>query len=740
VHPADARGDGGNVVQAARLLGMSRSALRYRLQRYGLGRSGRRHVSAPRAARDVVATPRHTDGQDEAPSVNAPVPAPSWEQALVEKLQGFGGVLVQHTTSLFLVVFGMPRALEQMPQRAVQAALAIRHLALEARTAPGREPSLEVRQVVHLGPLLVERGTSEPSTRFLAVGETLSLPFRLLGHAAPGEMLVSAPVAPLVAGMCELQARAVSLGTGGGVQGDVYSVLGLVSRHSPLAGLGARSLSRFVGREQELTTLRALLGQVEEGQGQVVGIVGEPGVGKSRLLDEFRRSLAGQRVTYLEGRCLSYGSPMPYGPVLDLLRNHCGIIATESPEAITEKVRVSLGEVGMDPAQGVPYLLHLLGVVAEKEELAVLSPEILKARTCATLRQLTLRGSQEQSLILAVEDLQWIDQTSEDLLASLVESLASTSILLLVTYRPGYHPPWLGKSYATQRVLPPLTPRDSLHVVQAVLQTEQVPASLVQLILAKAEGNPFFLEELVQGLVEQGVLVRTSGSGVTLAEPYRTRPLTEMQLSPTVQGVLAARIDRLEAKAKALLHTLAVIGKAFSWSLLTRIVEQPEAELRLLLAHLQAAEFLYECPAFPEPEYTFKHALTQEMAYSTLPRARRWAVHEHTAQAIEGLFSHRLEEHYSELAHHYSHSRNIPQAVDYLQRAGRQAVQQSAPVEAISHLTQGLELLTSLPDTPRAHPAGTRPARGARASADGHPGLCSPGGRTHLCAGVVRPG
>jgi DNA-binding NtrC family response regulator/predicted ATPase/class 3 adenylate cyclase len=722
----------GNVVQAARQLGLSRSGLRYRMQRYGL---------EPPRARGTRRGTRHrshsvpvTQDQGGTPCGDLPVPASSWEQKLVavlaidltfpqstgleaidyepwtvasrweatllEKVQGFGGHLLQRVASLYVIAFGLSQGPEQLPQRAVQAALAIRQGVAEAQGCVGQAPVPVVRQALHLGPLLVEEVGHAAATQYLAVGETVSLPLRLLGHAAPGEILVTAQVGRRLAGWCTLEARQLAVAPGHAVQEGVYSVLGLISRRAPLAGLGARLLSQFVGRERELATLHALLGQVQAGRGQVVRLVGEPGVGKTRLLDEFRRNLIGQQVTYLEGRCLSYGTAIPYGAVLDLLRDNCGLSETDSPEAITEKVRGSLQEVGMDAEAGTPYLLHLLGVTSRTEFLADVSPETLKARTFETLLQMSLRGSQQRPLILTVEDMQWIDQTSQDFLTTMVEGLAGLPILLLVTCRPGLQPPWLEKSYATQMVLPPLTPQESLCLVQALLQTALVPASLVQFLLAKAEGNPFFLEELVQALVEQGVVVRTPEGGMTLAEPWLHRPLTAIQVPPTVQGVLAARIDQLPAAAKELLQTLAVIGRTFSFRLVTQVVESPKAALHRLLVQLQGAEFLYERPAWPEAEYTFKHALTQEVAYTAVPSMRHRALHERTAQAIEALFPTRLEEHYGELAHHYSRSGNTAKALDYLQRAGHQAVQRSAPVEAISHFTTALELLITLPDTP----------------------------------------
>ena len=334
----------------------------------------------------------------------------------------------------------------------------------------------------------------------------------------------------------------------------------------------------------------------------------------------------------------------------------------------------------MAPDEWASYLLSLLGVQAETEILAAVPPETLKARTFETLRQLILHSSRQQPLMLAIEDLHWIDQTSEAFLTSLVEKMGGAPLLLLATYRPEYRLSWLGRSYVTQIVLPPLAPQDSLCVVQAVLQSAQVPDHLARVILTKAEGNPFFLEELGQTLVEQG--------GV------------ELQLPPTVQGVLAARIDRLAAETRALLQTLAVLGRECTSSLLTQVVDQSAADLQRQLLDLQAAELLYEQPGMPGPKYVFKHVLTQDVAYASLPHERRREVHERAAQAIEGLFHDRLGEHYSALAHHYSRSGNTAKAVYYLQQAGHQAEQHSAYAEAISHLTTALELLPSLPDTP----------------------------------------
>src|SRR5215470_16881034 len=351
-----------------------------------------------------------------------------------------------------------------------------------------------------------------------------------------------------------------------------------------------------------MATLQALLAQVDTGRGQVVGVVGEPGIGKSRLLYEFRQSLEGQRLTYLPARCLSYGSIIPYLPVLEVLRHNCGILETDGPEDITAKVHRAFQEVDMAPDEWAPVLLPLLGVPEDTDAVTALSPEMRKARILTALTQMCLHGSRPQPLILEIEDLHWIDASSEECLTALVERMAGAALLVLVTYRPGYRPTWVDKSYATQMSLQPLTPPDSLQVVQAVLPPAAQAAPLVPQVLAKAKGNPFFLEELARTVVEQGA----DASSPTVPD--------------TVQAVLTARMDRLPATAKRLLQTAAVIGKEVTLPLLQVVTDVSEEAMHRDLGHLQAAEFLYETYAPSSPTYTFKHALTQEVTYQSLVR------------------------------------------------------------------------------------------------------------------------
>ena len=449
---------------------------------------------------------------------------------------------------------------------------------------------------------------------------------------------------------------------------------------APLGGRDERRLSPLLGRARELAVLDEALEHVERGQGQAVGIVGEAGVGKSRLLYEFRQHLAGRRVTMLEGHCLSYGSAMPYLPLLDLLRGQCGITETDSPERLAEKVRVSLQEADLEPAECAPYLFHLLGVQAETEPLARLAPEEVKARTFATLRQIHLHGSQRQPLILVIEDLHWIDTTSEEYLTTLVESLAGAPLLVLGAYRTGYRLPWLEKSYTTQLTLRPLSPQDSRTVVHATRQGASLPEALVPVILEKAEGNPFFLEELTRAMLERGTL----GADTPVPD--------------TIQGVLMARIDRLPEGPRHLIQTASVLGRTCPHPLLEALWAGP-GDLEALVQDLQRGELLYERHGEAELLYVFKHALTQEVAYDSLLQAQRRTLHARVVTALEGLAQDRLAEQFERLAHHALRGEVWDKALAYCRQAGEKAMARSAYREAAGYCEQALSVLPHLPET-----------------------------------------
>jgi class 3 adenylate cyclase len=387
----------------------------------------------------------------------------------LEAVHRYEGTINQFLGDGFMALFGAPIAHEDHARRAVLAALALQRSLTDQQAELGASYGVDCDFRLGLNSGLVVVGSIGDNLRmdYSAIGDTTNLAARLQQLAAPGTILISESTSRLVQDAIRLEALPPVDVKGKTVPVTPYKVLGTRPRRSPIVSRGERTFSQFVGRERELAVLEELLEQVESGQGQVVGLVAEAGGGKSRLLYECRQRLAGKRVTYLEGRCLSYGSSIPYHPIIDLVRNNCGITETDSPEAIAEKVRFALQEVGMDIDEAAPYLLQLLGVQEGTDVIAAFTPEAIKAQTFGTLRQWSVKGSQRRTLIFEVEDLHWMDKASEEYLASLVESLAGASIMLLTTYRPGYRPLWLDKSYATQLSLRSLAPPDALTVVRS---------------------------------------------------------------------------------------------------------------------------------------------------------------------------------------------------------------------------------------------------------------------------------
>ena len=452
-----------------------------------------------------------------------------------------------------------------------------------------------------------------------------------------------------------------------------------------------RARTPFLGRARELATLEAALAQVESGRGQVVGIVGEPGIGKSRLLAEWRASWSRTRSPTWKDTVGRTAAPRPTCQSSTCCARSVGSRLATVPRSSERKSGGRCRRWPWPQTTGRRLSCTCWGMKARVEGLADVSAETLKAKTFEALQQLCLRCSQQHPLILAVEDLQWIDPTSEAFLARLVDRIAGAPILVLVTYRPGYRPPWQEKSYATQLSIP--AARHSRTVCMWSGRCSQRRPSRTP-----GTGDP--RQGARQSLLPGGDRPDAGGTGRRRHEERDSPPTHDTAPARRIQGVLAARIDRLPADEKGLLQTLAVIGHRCWRRLLLEIVAQPEAEVAQRLGHLQRLEFLYELPAAPEPTVTFKHILTQEVAYHSLSPARQRVLHERTAQAIEGLVGERLAEHYGELAHHYSRSSNTEKAVAFLQRAGQQAADRSAYREAITHLARGLERLPSLPESP----------------------------------------
>lgn len=616
---------------------------------------------------------------------------------MMEAVHHYEGYVARSMGDGILALFGAPIAHEDHSQRALYAALrmqdGMRRYADRVRLAQGI--ALQLRVGVNSGEVVVRAiRTEDLHTDYDPVGNSIHIASRMESIAVPGSIVASEGTHKLAEGYFAFRALGATPIKGLPEPLPVFEVLGLGPLRTRLQVAASRGVARFVGRVRELEQLREARAQTQAGHGQIVGVVGEPGVGKSRLCHEFKLG-APRDCLVLETFSVSHGKAYPYLPLIQLLENYCQITAQDDERRRREKLTGKVLTLDRALEDGLPYLFHLLGATTEPSSvLAQTNPQVRRQRTFEAIQRLLVRESQAQPLELIVEDLQWLDSETEAFLGVLAESVADARILLLVNYRPEYRHDWSHKSCYTQLRLEPLGDAEARELLRGLLGDAPGLRPLEQRILERTEGNPFFMEEVVQTLVEEQVLRGERGH-------YRLEVVPAMLHIPTtVQGVLAARIDRLEPAEKALLQTLAVIGKSFAWSLLARVVDQPEDTLKSLLARLQAGEFIYQQPAFPEVEYSFVHGLTQEVSYGTLLTERRRALHERTAQAIEALFASQLEEHCSELAHHFGRSGNAPKAVEYLHCAGRQAVQRSADAEAVAHLTLALDVLATLPDTP----------------------------------------
>jgi class 3 adenylate cyclase/tetratricopeptide (TPR) repeat protein len=593
-----------------------------------------------------------------------------FELALGE-VHGYEGTINQFLGDGFMALFGAPIAHEDHARRAVLAALGVskRLAGRSAELAGAQGVELKIRMGINTGWVVVGGIGDHLRMDYTAVGDTTNLAARLQQHSEPGWILISEPTSRMVAGEVRLEVLAPFQVKGKTEPIQAFRVLGLGARTAePEAG--AAGVSPFVGRRREMEGLEELRKQAAGGEGQVAGLAGEAGSGKSRLLQEFRRRSRSPSTIFLSGRCLSYGGGIPYLPLLYMFRHAWGILEGDGAAAVAAKVAASLVEAGLDPGEHLPYLLLLLGVREGTEPLADLSPQALQTRIFAILRQMILNAAQEHLVILEMEDLHWVDETSEEFLASLIEGLGAARILVLLTYRTGYVPRWLEKSYATQITMRRLSTQDSQAVVDGVLQRSKLPSDLSRVILEKAEGNPFFLEELTRSLVE----------GQSFAD---------IAVPDTIQGVLMARIDRVPEEHKRLLQTASVLGREFTLDLLQAVWERPDS-LAPLLADLKHWEFLYEAPTAERPTCFFKHALTQEAVYQSLLTGKRQALHLAAARALETLYADHLQDAYDGLVYHFPKAGEPAKAVNYLSLFAGRAARGFAHAEAAKALREAL--------------------------------------------------
>jgi len=614
---------------------------------------------------------------------------------LMDKIHKYEGTINQFTGDGVMALFGAPVAHEDHAQRACHAALSIQEAIGEYGEKLRKDRGVEFKMRIGLnsGPVIVGSIGDDLRMDYTAVGDITNLAARMESMASPGAILLSGGTHRLVRDFFEFKSLGKIELKGKEEPQGAFELIKAGAVETRIEAAAARGLTRFVGRKNSMATLTEAYDKARSGSGQVLGMVGEAGVGKSRLLLEFRNRLPQGEFSYLEGRCLHYGGSMAYLLILDILRMYFDIKEGDQEFIIKKKIEDKIFELDEKLKSVLPSFQDLLSLKADDKAYIKLEPSQKRDRTFEALRDLLIRESQNKPLVLSVEDLHWIDRTSEQFLDYFIGWLANTPVLLILLYRPEYTHHWGSKSYYSQIGLTQLTTQGGAKLVQAILEGGEVVPELKELILSKAGGNPLFVEELTGNLLENGTIQRKNHQYVLARES------SEIQVPETIQGIIAARIDRLEDNLKRTMQVASVIGRDFAFRILQTIIGMKEV-LKSHLVNLQALEFIYEKRLFPELEYVFKHILTQEVAYNSLLQKRRKEIHGKIGKAIEEIYAERLEEFYEMLAYHFDHGEVWDKALVYLRQAGLKATVRSALQDARVWFEQALGVLEALPENP----------------------------------------
>jgi class 3 adenylate cyclase/tetratricopeptide (TPR) repeat protein len=616
-------------------------------------------------------------------------------ELMMEAVHRYEGTVNQVMGDGVMALFGAPLAHEDHAVRACYAALrmqeALRRHTVELRRTQGIE--VQVRVGVNSGEVVVRAIGNDLRMDYTAIGQTTHLAARMEQLATPGTIRLTGETLRLCEGWIHVRPLGPIPVKGLSEPVEAYELTGAGAARTRLQAAVARGLSPFVGRDTEMDQLRAAAEQAQRGRGQMVAVVGDPGVGKSRLFYEFVHSHRTHGWQVLESSSVSYGKATAYMPLVDLLRGYFKIDTRDDTRAVRAKVTGTMLTLDEGLKEHVPPLLWLLDALGDDQGFMALEPAQRRQHTLEAIRRLVLRESRVQPLLVIFEDLHWVDGETQAFLDRLVESLPTAAVLLAVNYRPEYQHAWARKTYYRQLRIDPLPPQSATALLATLLGEDPSVEPLRRLLIARTEGNPLFLEESVRTFVETGALAGERG-GYRLVKPPET-----IQVPATVQAILAARIDRLSAEQKRLLQAASVVGKDVPLALLQAIAGLDADALAAGLGQLQAGEFLYEAALFPEVEYTFKHALTHEVAYASLLGERRRQLHAEIVGALERLYADRLGEHVELLAHHATRGELRDRAVRYVRLAGAKAVARSANREAVGLFEQALGLLEALPAT-----------------------------------------
>ncbi len=614
---------------------------------------------------------------------------------MMEAVHRYEGTVNQVLGDGIMALFGAPLAHEDHAVRACYAALrmqeSIKRYAEEAGRAHG--VNVQIRVGLNSGEVVVRTIGSDLHMDYTAVGQTTHLAARMEQTAAPGTTLMTTETLRLVEGYVHTEARNPVRVKGLAEAIPVYELTGANLRRSRLQVAATLGLIPFVGRDNELEQLRRAMDRAVGGHGQVVSVVGEPGAGKSRLLHEFIQSGDTRGCLVLHTSSASYDKTAPYRPLIDVLRAYFQIQDSDDHLKIHEKVEGRLIVLEENLYAMRTAFLFLLDVPTDDLRWDALDPSARRKEVLEACRSLLLRESRAQPVVLAFENLQWSDSETQAFLDALVDSLPASRILLLVNYRSEYRHNWAGKTYYRQLHLEPLATEAVEALLQLVLGDDPTLVPLRRVLIERTDGNPLFLEESVRSLVETAVLVGSRGAYRAIADAKA------LNVPATVQAIIAARIDRLDPEDKALLQAASVIGKDVPRVVLQAVGDLPEEDLHRRLARLQSGELLYESKLFPDVEFTFKHALTHEVAYASLLTDRRRILHGTAMEAIERLSGDRKSEQIEALAHHAVRAERWPEAITYLEHAGRKAHGRSVYRQAIAYFEQALAALAHLPET-----------------------------------------
>ena len=615
-------------------------------------------------------------------------------EILIHKVHDYEGTVNEMTGDGILALFGAPIAVEDAPQRAINSALAIQkeinrfseRMRDIKKTAP-----IRMRIGIHSGPVVVGTVGNDLRVEFKAIGDTVNIASRMESLADPGTIYVTDETFRLTEGFFRFEALGKRQIKGKDDPIRVYRVIAKSSIRTRFDVSAERGLTPFIGRNRELEILLDAFEWSRTGRGQVVSIMSEAGVGKSRLIYEFRKEISNEDVTFLEGHCLSYSRAVAYQPVVEILKANFNINEKDGDSEIREKVQKGLKLLGADIASTEPYLLDLLLVKDSGVDEVSMSPEAIKDRTIEALRHIILKGSENRPLIIVIEDLHWIDKSSEDLLKDLMESIPGAKAFLIFTYRPDFVHTWGRRSYHNQVNLNRLSNRESLKMACQILGTNSIVHDLENLILEKTEGIPFYIEEFIRSIKNLGIIIKDQGAYL--------REDIKLSIPSTIQDIIMTRVDSLPDDAKEILQVGSAIEREFSFFLIKKVTSLSEKELLSNLSILKDSELLYERGIYPQSTYIFKHALTREVVYNSILTKRKKTLHEQIGDAMEALHKDNIIEHCGILSGHYILSDNYEKGAKYSSLAGKQAQRRSAYTDAISHAQRAISCLEMLPQT-----------------------------------------